>query len=350
MYFSTKEEALKKAGEVAELVAAHGKAGVHHEDVKLLARVRRKLVPFHLGLEEAIDLLVQSREKSVALQKTSTISTVCAEWIESKANPLKPVRPATIKQVRLVANILIKHYGERAVGTITKDDIETTLKGWDISNTSKKIYLKMFKAFFIFAKKRKYVSKNPCEDIIIYALNTEVRCLNVNQTIQFLGNLLTEPALIPYATICLFAGVRPTECERLNWSDIDLNTKQIYINQTVSKVKTDRFVPISDTLVEWLSPYVGKPIKIKNQRNRLKWCKGNIVWQQDILRHTATSYMMGSYKNAGEVSEYLGNSPAIIRKHYQRAVPKSDVELFWLLTPAKVQQLIKEDDGGLMAA
>lgn len=348
MYFSTKDEALKKAKEVADLVAEHGKAGVHHEDIKLLARVRRKLVPFHLGLEEAIDLFVQSREKTVALQKSSPVSVVCDEWIESKNNPLKPVRPATIKQVRHTARILSRNFGERAVGTVTKEEIEQLLKDWDITNTTKKIYCKMFKAFFIFSKKKKYVSKNPCDGIEIYTPNTDVRFLTVTDSIKFLGNVLTEPELIPYTTIAMFSGIRPIECERLKWSDINLVTKQIYIHQSVSKVGHDRYVPISDNLVEWLLPYVGKPIKIKNQRNRMNRCRGDIEWQQDILRHTATSYMMGKYKNAGEVSEYLGNSPTIIKKHYQRAVPQAEVELFWSLTPTKVRELIDEQTKATM--
>ncbi len=320
----------------------HGKAGIHHEDIKILARVRKKLVPFHLGLEEAIDLFVKSREKTVALQKGMSVSSVCVEWIESKNNPMKPVRVKTIKQVKSMAKLLTKHFGDKAVGIVTKAEIEDALKSLDVTNNTRKIYWKMFKAFFIFAKKSKYISKNPCEGIEIYTNDPEIHFLSVVDAQTFLGNLLIDPDLIPYTTVCMFAGVRPIECERLEWKHINLNTKQIYIPRHVSKVKRDRYVPISDNLIEWLLPHVGKPIKIKNQRNRLERCRGGIVWQQDILRHTATSYMMGKYKNAGEVSEYLGNSPAIIKKYYQRAVPQNEIETFWNLTPTYVQSIMDE--------
>jgi hypothetical protein len=54
--YSSKGEALKKASEVAKLVSEYGKAGIHHEDVKLLQRLRAKLLPYQIDLEHAVNM------------------------------------------------------------------------------------------------------------------------------------------------------------------------------------------------------------------------------------------------------------------------------------------------------
>jgi hypothetical protein len=60
------------------------------------------------------------------------------------------------------------------------------------------------------------------------------------------------------------------------------------------------------------------------------------------MRHTTISYFMGKHNDINQVSEWLGNSPHIIKKHYQVPVLKADVEWFWSLTPTKVKELIEE--------
>ncbi len=339
--FQLKGKAIKKAQEIAELVSNHGKSGVNHEDIKLLARIRKKLVPFKIGVEEAVDRFIKSQENNVALQKSESISEVCELWFQSKHSPLKPLRKETIKQVKGTCNRLKKCFPDRAIGTIVKSDIEGALVGMEVENSSRKIYLRMFKSFFKYAKKQKFIRSNPCDDISVYSHKEDTLILDNDSLLKLLANLEKKPQLIPYITLCLFAGVRPSECELLEWKDIHLDDekRQIYISHRISKVKTDRYTPISDCLAAWLKPYIGKPIKIANHRKTLDSVKEGCIWQKDIMRHTAISYFMGKEGNIFTVSEHLGNSPDIIKKHYQKAVLKRDTDFFWSLTPTKVKEL-----------
>jgi len=61
----------------------------------------------------------------------------------------------------------------------------------------------------------------------------------------------TDPEMIPYLALGLFAGVRPMEIERLSWNNI-LNG---FIEITADKAKTRqrRLISISDNLEQWLN-------------------------------------------------------------------------------------------------
>ena len=49
------------------------------------------------------------------------------------------------------------------------------------------------------------------------------------------------PELVPYLAIAVFAGVRPTELQRLSWADINCDLRYIHIGGGVSKVRNERY-------------------------------------------------------------------------------------------------------------
>ncbi len=62
-------------------------------------------------------------------------------------------------------------------------------------------------------------------------------------------------------------------------------------------------------------------------------------WPSNCLRHSAINYAMARDGDAGKISTWAGNSPAMIRQHYDaQAMPSAAVKFYAILpeTPKNV--------------
>ncbi len=138
--------------------------------------------------------------------------------------------------------------------------------------------------------------------------------------------------MLPYFSVCLFSGVRPTEFTRLNsWDSFDLEEhKHIEVSELVSKTNS-RLVPISDNLAEILEFCVvcGDEIEpgffSRRMFNAVREKAGiNFPWKgpfNDVLRHTYASHHYAAYKDMNWLCHAMGNSPEVLRRDYLRPVP-----------------------------
>jgi integrase len=154
------------------------------------------------------------------------------------------------------------------------------------------------------------------------------------------------PGLLPYLALGIFVGVRPEELEKLKFGDLDLKHGTVTIDAAAAKTSRRRRVPLHPTAQEWLkvckfgepsASIVPKKVTLRRYRRKLRDAS-KVDWGQDILRHTAGSYLLALHKNAHEVSNMLGNSARILERHYKDLVTASDCEKFWALTPLKVKK------------
>jgi len=54
-------------------------------------------------------------------------------------------------------------------------------------------------------------------------------------------------------------------------------------------------------------------------------------WPPNCLRHSFGSYHLAMWENAAGTAHQMGNSEAIVRKSYARAVRKKEAEAWWAL-------------------
>jgi integrase len=178
-----------------------------------------------------------------------------------------------------------------------------------------------------------------------------VAVLDVKQAERLLRLADASPeraTVLPYLAVCLLAGLRPSEAERLTWRDINFSTGDIHVRGETSKVKEERFVPMEASLLAWLEtcphrhpgPIIGK----SHQKFRVAWEEVRRLagyrigeapekgwpasapeWPSDVLRHTAGSMWLAIHKSRSELAERMGNSEAIIKAHYRRAI-REDVD------------------------
>lgn len=144
------------------------------------------------------------------------------------------------------------------------------------------------------------------------------------------------PEALPVVALGLFAGVRPEEARQLEWGALELDAGHVTVSAAASKVRQRRIVPLAAVAVEWLRLGGALPLKPSTARRRLRAVRvalGWPAWPQDLLRHTAASYLLAREQDAPRVALWLGNSPAILLRHYRELVSKAAAAEFWALRP-----------------
>jgi hypothetical protein len=148
-------------------------------------------------------------------------------------------------------------------------------------------------------------------------------------------------ALVPFVTLCLFAGIRPDlyegEISKLDPKDVRVDTGVIHIEPEVSKVRMKRNITIQPNLAAWLKAYPLDKFPIMPvgfKRLRLKFRK-QFKLSHDILRHTFISMFVGKFRSMGDAALQAGNSEAIIRKHYLDLKSIEEAEQFFGILPCK---------------
>jgi integrase len=172
--------------------------------------------------------------------------------------------------------------------------------------------------------------------------------------------------MVPYFAVCLFAGLRPSEATRLDWSRIRFEDERIEILKATTKTRRRRWAKIEPNGLEWLRPFarpsgliVGgiADVTWKRRFNRIRIeaglrpdpdaedaetaPKASVLWGQDVMRHSFASYWLAVNKNAPELAEIMGNTVPIIRKHYENTVLESVAKGFWEIVPAKIETTIQ---------
>jgi integrase len=196
----------------------------------------------------------------------------------------------------------------------------------------------------------KWISSNPTENIKVRVKNREVKILSVSEVRQLLAaasGCELPASVLPYLCVQLFAGLRPFEAAQLHWDRIHFETRQIEVLGETSKTRETRFVQLEPLLIEWLLPFrkpagqITGPFFAETLR-AVKVAAGFTFgadhtrpWPLDVLRHCYGSYWLAVHRDRAHLAELMGNSLAMIKTHYRRAIPTEVAAEFWKLTPVR---------------
>lgn len=176
------------------------------------------------------------------------------------------------------------------------------------------------------------------------------------------------PALVPVLAVQFFAGLRPGEAMQLDWAAIDFKGKEIRILPETSKRRRTRIVPMSNTLIEWLTPYrkargpvgiqskaqfsylmhrkpigpeysqEGVPIAERKADDRPKGllAAASVVWLQDGPRRTFASAHYAQHGDAAKLAAILGHTGGhdVLFRHYRGLMKKGEARRFFAIRPA----------------
>jgi integrase len=263
--------------------------------------------------------------------------------------------PQYLQDLRTRLNRAAKAF-RKDIGNVTTADIQEWLDGEKFSTQGYMDYRRVLHLLFNFAVARGYAVDNPAQ-------RTERVKVKRGETKVFtpveIGRLLDAarhqfPQFMPSLAIGAFAGVRSAEIERMEWSDIHLAEKFIVVGASRAKTAGRRVVPIADNLAEWLAPYAEREGKLWKgthdafyeaqmdlaaatavQADAGKGIKAQkpVAWKSNALRHSYASYRFALTNDAGRVAGELGNSAAVVHKHYRELVNLADAQRWFAVKP-----------------
>lgn len=279
-------------------------------------------------------------------EKSDHFENVVGMMLESKAH----LRPRTLADIRFHTRKLLRLCPElkkKTLRNISSDEWKEYLDRCFRTPSQFKKGRSILSSVLNYAKRRRLVSDNSTELIskprivekhIAPLSLTEVKRLITSARECYNGEGLAACAIM------LYAGVRPTEVQRLSWECINLKSEKILINPIHSKTGGCRQVTIQKVLKDIL-----RPLAPKGNKNQ-KICPANWLnkwrnirqhaglkkhWAQDVLRHTFASYHLANFRNKNLLVEEMGHStPGLINSRYvslNNITPKT-TKTFWHIT------------------
>lgn len=313
---------------------------------------RDALKPFSKSLRDAVNFYIKHLTRISGSKK---VREVIDELQKARRGDGMSKRYLGDIRVRLAKFAGV--YGDQVIASLTAAEIDGWLRSLPVGGVTRNSFRRRLATLFSFAKKRKYVSENPIADVErAKEGDGEIEILTVGETAKLLESASLD--MLPFWTIGAFAGLRRAEIERLEWSEIDFEDGLIEVKASKSKTASRRLVTMQPNLREWLAPYRNHkgrvcPLNLQRKINddlRLagfgkpgsesKEEKKNGIklkpWPSNALRHGFGSYQLAQLKDAAALALQMGNSPAMIFKHYREIVKPKEAAKYWNITPASV--------------
>lgn len=253
---------------------------------------------------------------------------------------------STIRNRRWRLDTLVREVGNRRLGQMNRG----ILASWIARTTpgSRRDRHSAASAFFRWAWERGLLRDNPMQSLRAPARppTPAPRVLAPDEAAALLRAVLaTEPGMVPYFAVGLFAGLRPVrELAGLVWDDVALAERRIYVPWGRAKTGRARIVPISSNLAAWLSLVPreerhGRVAKFTREGFRRVVEAWGGDWSMNLMRHTRVSYRLAQCRNPVLVASEGGHTPEVMHRHYANLrIPAGSVRSFWSLTPDRVRQ------------
>lgn len=304
-------------------------------------------------IQDAVNFYFQSLDLELKQSLVPSIQELSEKWYtERRDNTLSPISNRTKIELNSYRKFIHHYWGQLRPSQVTKKDIYSVLTKTSGNNNTKLHRYKKVRQFFNWCIENKYVLSNPTDGIEIEVDEFEVKIWTPDQISQLLTIVEEKyPSLLGYYVLCIYAGLRPTEAQRVEWMDLCFETKEIHINK-LGKTGSRRFVLATtpngetDTVWTWLKHFreiqpKGSPLNpLQNHAGLQIKVRRSVPfpWVQDGLRHSFGTYYYNLIQDLERVIYVMGNSKDICKKHYIRAVKKVDSDGFWGLCPSEKSQ------------
>jgi hypothetical protein len=274
---------------------------------------------------------------SAAACASKPLADAITELVKAKAGANR--RPAYVASLEQYLRRWAKGKEALPIASVKLDDVETFLNGLP-SLSSRATGINRLSTLFSFAARRGWRSDNPCERVerphVEYGTPA---ILTIDEAAKVLAYTRSEmPRFLPWLVLAMFGGLQPEEIDRLSWEAVDLGRGLVTIGALAAKVRTRRIVHLKPVAVAWLRLGGDMPMPHATRRRclrKLREVLGWPAWKKDVLRHSAASYWLASDPDAPRIAMELGNSPAILLKHYREVVTDEAAKKYWELVPDK---------------
>jgi integrase/nucleotide-binding universal stress UspA family protein len=293
--------------------------------------------------------LVAERKRAVG----PTVKEALTAYLESKRAETErgELSRLTLWELNSKGSKIRDFFGEKRIVELDEPMIRDFQAKLDLRPRGKRNVMAKLSQFLNFCVRQKWIASNPASEVPkVKVAQGDVETLSVQEARELLRSAeASEHArnVVPYLAVSLFGGLRPFEAQQLRFEQIDFTGKQIEVLKETSKTRETRFVHIEPALVQWLKPFrekrglivgessnFGEALReVKRQAGFGSGANGTRRWPKDVLRHSYGTYWLKVHNDRPHLAELMGNSLAIIKRHYRRAVPKHAAQSFWQIRP-----------------
>ena len=226
------------------------------------------------------------------------------------------------------------------LATIQPDDLRAYLNAMHVGPTTKNNHRRLLVALFNFAKSEGWLhadQKTAAERLGAYKVKErEVEIFTPAEVARLLAH--AEERFRPWLVLIAFGGVRNEELKKgLSWESINFDRGYLLVSAHIAKTNRKRKIDLPENALQWLTPYRTRQGAIFAHDFRAPLARAcaaaKVKYKRNALRHSFGSYRMESVKNAGHVALEMGNSAAIVMRHYFDIVESSAAEEYWNIKP-----------------
>jgi integrase len=345
-YFETAKEAEKELKEIKTKLANEGKDALNmSHSLRVMATEGEKaLLPFGKTVRDAVNHYVAYLQQT---QKSITVDALITEYMSMQKSRNRSHRH--LKDLENRYQRFSQSFGGRTVSDITSKEVEQWLISLGQSPVSFNNFRERIGFLFGFAIKNEYLVRNPLDHRIEKMPEPEkdAEIFSVEGLSALLSN--APPAFLPILAIGAFAGLRTAELLRLDWSEVNLATKQIRVRAAKAKTAKNRWIDMEPNLVEWLLPLRGKIGPLWNG-SEMQFHQGltplfaSLGFKRPVngLRHSFASYHLAANQNQNQLADILGHTNSkLIFSNYRNLVTREEgLRYFQIKPPAPAENVV----------
>jgi integrase len=348
-FFETKQDALNFSDEQRTRLGNFGTQGItglSPSQLEQAAKAFDAIQPFNASLNEVVMDWVSRRK---ARDTTVTFAAGYAQYLDHLNVKRVKGRPVSLDYRRQI-NQCFKRFPSLHKMPLTEIESRTVAAGTtSMTPAMKNAFLRVLGAFFSWCTEtpREWIKINPAAKVPRESLGkNEVRIYQPDEVKRLLA--ASPDDLLPFFLFGFFAGIRPQELKRMDWSHLNLKEKAIVLPATITKTATRRVITVDPALSAWLNWYVSKHgirqglvTPSTNLRKRLDAIReaAKVENIQDGARHSYASYWLAVNKDEHRLRENLGHrSSDELWDHYHRACTEKEAKQFWAIRPKGKKQ------------
>jgi integrase len=357
-------------------------ASMHDHDREAYTTAIRMLKPLETPLVEAVRAFVAAskeidgrgslvqaarefRERHTSRLPDKTVADVVGEFLAAKEQDdasylyLKTLRSqlaptnndATDGRERRRRNSFADAFHVN-IADIRAKEIDDWIRGRGVGARTRRNITLSIRTLFTYAKARGYLPKNePTEaDEVLIPKNKggQIGILTAAQLHTLLLGTKEHTATAEHRlwlALGAFSGLRTEELKRLEWKSVSLASGYIEVTAKNAKTGARRLVPILPNLAAWLAPHAANsgPVFPRDRaEERVRAYAGRLgaEWPHNALRHSFATYRLATIHDTPRVALEMGNSPAIVMKHYRELATEAEGKAWFAITSAKPANVI----------
>ncbi len=334
-----KVEAVNLGGEIAATLSDDIKRSVF-ESLK-------KLEPYGKSIDDAVDFYVDHLK---ATKQSRPVGELVDDFIVEMERAKKSYRYVVDLKNRL--DKFVQDHRHIYANQIPPRRAQLWLNRLKVSELTRNHYRRVLSAFFAWCERQGYVQQNvisKTEKAKVQSGEIEFFAVSDLRVVLDYAASLEKKDILAMCCIGAFAGLRASECERLDWTDVQLNKGIINLSKSKTKTAARRVVDIRPTLRAWIELYfrnANGPIRQPDYVGRLREFRLSLQagdkstgrppvnWPHNGLRHSYASYLLAETEKPGFVSLQLGhNDSGLLFAHYRELASREESKAYWNLLP-----------------